>query len=811
MFGVNYTMPFAYAYRVAGRIGADPYRAIDEDTYHFARLGLNAYRIHIWDVEITDHEGNLISNKHLDLLDYLISRLEQRGIHIILTTQSGWGNGYPERNIRTEGFGYDYDKGKINENPESIAIQKRYVTALVNHVNHYTGKAYKNDGMITGFEIGNEPVFSGTPGQILSYIDEMYETFRKAGCDKLIFNNISQNPSIADVFLKSKVEGITCQWYPTGLVAGHTRHGNFLPCVDSYDFPFDTIPGFGKKKRIVYEFDAADLMYSYMYPAIARTFRTAGFFWITQFAYDPMILARYNTEYQTHFLNLAYTPSKAISLKIAGEVARRVRSGESFGKYPSDTLFGDFKVSYYRDMSELNSGTEYYYSGCTSDFPKNITALSSIAGVGSSPIVNYEGTGAYFLDKLSKGVWRLEVMPDAVRFEDPFSTPSLKRTVTEILWHKWPMTISLPDLDGTFEVKPLNKGNDYRTVSEKGTVEIFPGAYLLVASGAGKRAASCTASSRYGNISLGEFEAPAQSIVKFRLRNSSLSNTEKGKDIDIKAVIAGPSEPDSVVVYPSYVSFWNDRNPRFVMKRTEGYSYETVIPAASAGYSGEYDYYISVFHGNEKRTFPGDREGLPFDWDFIRDSHYSVTLTALDSPVKLIYAYGDRDVLEVLSGRGYGIEVRIIPEESEPSGKNIVRYECSPLGNPDMFFLRKYVGKELAGLSSIIAGKKDLCVGIGTPSGLDSLDISIITKAGYTYSASIKLPGHVSTVRMPLSSLKGSPTRFVPAQYPSFLHKEFVPDSYPPLDISKADIVMLSTHGKVSQPFSFDLSGVWLE
>lgn len=38
-FGVNYTLPFAHAYRAAGYLGVDKKRAIDEDVYHFSRLG----------------------------------------------------------------------------------------------------------------------------------------------------------------------------------------------------------------------------------------------------------------------------------------------------------------------------------------------------------------------------------------------------------------------------------------------------------------------------------------------------------------------------------------------------------------------------------------------------------------------------------------------------------------------------------------------------------------------------------------------------------------------------------------------------
>ena len=63
-----------------------------------------------------------------------------------------------------------------------------------------------------------------------------------------------------------------------------------------------------------------------MYPATVRTFRTAGFQWITQFAYDPIDMAAYNTEYQTHYLNVAYTPNKAIGLMIAAEAAQKAVS-----------------------------------------------------------------------------------------------------------------------------------------------------------------------------------------------------------------------------------------------------------------------------------------------------------------------------------------------------------------------------------------------------------------------------------------------------------------------------------------------------
>ena len=94
-FGVNYTTPFAHAYRALDYLGKDYKEVIDNDVYHISRLGVNAYRIHIWDVEISDAEGNLKDNHHLELLDYLIYKLKERGIYTLVTLQTNFGNGYP--------------------------------------------------------------------------------------------------------------------------------------------------------------------------------------------------------------------------------------------------------------------------------------------------------------------------------------------------------------------------------------------------------------------------------------------------------------------------------------------------------------------------------------------------------------------------------------------------------------------------------------------------------------------------------------------------------------------------------------------
>src|SRR5688500_19119449 len=44
-FGINYTVPFAHAYRAAKTLGISHKEAIDNDVYHFARLEIG--RAHV--------------------------------------------------------------------------------------------------------------------------------------------------------------------------------------------------------------------------------------------------------------------------------------------------------------------------------------------------------------------------------------------------------------------------------------------------------------------------------------------------------------------------------------------------------------------------------------------------------------------------------------------------------------------------------------------------------------------------------------------------------------------------------------------
>ncbi|MBY0489380.1 MAG: glycoside hydrolase family 5 protein [Gemmatimonadaceae bacterium] len=515
LFGVNYAAPFAYDYRAIGRLGLNRKAAIDADVAHLARLGVDAFRIHVWDREVSDTLGTLLINEHLDLFDYLLWKLEQRGIKAILTPIAWWGSGYPEPDPAEPGFSARFPKSEMGRNPRALPPQRRYLEQFVAHVNPYTRKAYGADPNIVAFELFNEPHHDGmTAAAITAYINSLVDAARRGGAQQPIFYNITEHfrPEQATAVCGANIQGVSGQWYPTGLVRGAELPQNPLPNVDRYAVPFAGEPLCRDKARMIYEFDAADVLRPVMYPAMARAFRTAGFQWATQFAYDPMAVAYSNTEYQTHFLNLAYTPAKAISLLIAGEAFRRVPRGYDAGTYPTTARFGWPGGEVRLDaagagVSELLTDTLFAYAGTTTTTPSSMRTLKHVAGVGSSPVVRYGGSGAYFLDKLAPGVWRLEVMPDAEPVIDPFTYGTLTRAVTRIVHRAQPMTLRLPELAGGVRLRPLNSGNRWQPAGMGTTFTVKPGVYLLTTATAKPSAYTPSRALRGG--ALGDYYAPA--------------------------------------------------------------------------------------------------------------------------------------------------------------------------------------------------------------------------------------------------------------------------------------------------------------
>ena len=136
LFGVNYYTPFWHNYPDLKAVGADHKKVIDQDVAHFARLGLDALRLHVFDREVSDHEGNLLDNEHLELLDYLIARAKERGIYTVLTPIAWWpvpGD--------SPGFSTRFTMPQMTTDPSARRPQTNYLAQFARHVNRFTGRA----------------------------------------------------------------------------------------------------------------------------------------------------------------------------------------------------------------------------------------------------------------------------------------------------------------------------------------------------------------------------------------------------------------------------------------------------------------------------------------------------------------------------------------------------------------------------------------------------------------------------------------------------------------------------------------------
>jgi hypothetical protein len=801
-WGVNYTTPFAYAYRELQRRGVDHKEAIRRDVYHIWRLGFNAFRLHIWDVEISDSVGNLLSNEHLDLLDYLVAEVEKRGISTVLTLQTNFGNGYPERNINTGAYSYLYEKCNVHDNPKAQEAQRNYVGQFMRHVNKYTGKSYGSDSNIVGFEINNEPCHGETPQHTQTYINSMVEAMKSAGCERPIFYNASHNMEHVGAYFASDIDGATYQWYPTGLVADKQRKGNFLPVVDRYAIPFDTVKGFADKAKIIYEFDPADITYAHVYPAIARTFRTAGFNWVTQFAYDPIDIAECNTEYQTHYMNLAHTPSKAISLMIAGEVMRNVERGERFGAYPQDTLFSHCVVSYKRDLSVWNSGDKYINSNPSDVEPKDNTRLEQVVGVGTSPVVQYGGRGAYFLDKLERGVWRLEVMPDAVAVADAYEKPSPDRRVVETLWNKWHMTIELPDLGEGYSVESLGGGQMSKAVGK--TIDVTPGVYLLRRADV-ETQMSWNKNTKWGRGLLGEYVEPKHHKPELRVVHTPTPQVPWQTDVKVTCDVVG--DVDSVVVTPSWVSFWSGRNPRLTMQRTLGYNHEVTLPARWAR-GGTMSYYITTYQRGEAMTFPSRVAVEPLDWNARVGSPYITKMLNTNEPLRLINNAAEDDNIEVYSlPHRRGITTQTI--RNMPVSSDVKRFTFNAGGQTYRYFIRRYVGDDLKAVKSLLRQAQEMVIYCGQIAGLKELNITLITDMGIGYVARVKADNQTRRLVIPLNDFKQEEVALLPIAYPVFSSQYFSTPHNIPFDPTAIEYVEIST-SETNAEVMLELVGVEL-
>lgn len=731
-FGVHYALPFSAAFRDYKALGLDFEKGIEQDVYHLTRLGLKAYRVHMWDAEVTDTLGNLINNEHLRYFDYTVKQMKDRGFKMLLTPL----NYYATREVP---YGIGQKWGKAGSySPEAITATKNYLRQLMEHVNPFTGNAYKDDEDIIGYELYNEPEHQGfTVESVVPYINDLVSAIRQAGCKKPLFWCMSIAPHLIEGFVNADIQGGSMQWYSVSHNAGFQFKGNLLTHID--EWPKDTLSAVVRNNRkalVSYELDAADNAYSYTYPLMARSMREVGFQFASMFSYDPMGIAAYNTEYRTHYMNMAYAPKKAMGLKIAGEVFRRIPRMAQFGRFPEDTTFDVFHVNHEADLAEMVSDEKFFYSNTTGSVPPRIDLLRSIAGIGSSCVVKYDGRGIYMLDKLEDGVWRLEVMPDATWIDNPFGLPRIGKEMSAIVWSEYPMTIDLPDLGAGYSVRGINNGNVYCTIAEGKTVSIVPGTFLVERKGVKTH---FKPTEKWQDIVLNEYSAPAATTRTYLL-HTPVKEISRDSDISYKVEIISQKEPTDVLleVYSlspsSFKPIRFDKVSRYgyIAHLTEEMLQEDILK-----------YRIAVVTEDGTEYYPSGEPGEMVD--FINTDMLTTRLVESSAPVVLMDISEDYQEIR-RNHRHY--RYHFVP--SEIPGKMGVELQSN-----SMTYASHYVMDCTNGRREDITSKSTLHIRAASTSGNEvSAWVILQGSDGFEYGTQILLSPRMGEHFVPLSDLK---------------------------------------------------------
>jgi len=442
----------------------------DESFDQIERLGCNVIRIHLCPADFVDGQGRLVERIWLDLLDYTMAEARMRGIYVYLTLMNEMRNGGTQAPAFNDAFPHKFARVEWMVVPEAVAAAQQYTRALLNRQNPYDQTRYQDNPAIALIEPVNEPDYltreeldknpriqkvyqdwlraAGRKDDATAFGAFRYETalaylngiagvIRTEGAKQpLVWNcgwprNIQHNEEIFQAIADSKMDAISYCLYPgqDDLKVPFWKYPedlsdrNYLPYLKQVSEREDWMgwirtPRFASKAKVVYEFETMCNQRTYLFPAMAKLFRSTGVQVATLWTYVLSGYAPYCGG--THVLNLETTPRKAASFMIGGEVFRDLPRGVPFTTTGNDAdAFQGFSLSHPLDLSVAVTDDSLIHSG---PLPQDFAALPQkprrIVGVGDSPFVGYAGTGLHFLEQTSDTQYQLTILPNA-RFLSP--------------------------------------------------------------------------------------------------------------------------------------------------------------------------------------------------------------------------------------------------------------------------------------------------------------------------------------------------------------------------------------------------------
>ena len=438
-------------------------RVADQNLDELVMMRATVLRMHLLPSDFSDAEGNVKDSVFLDALDYTLAGCRKRGIYVYLTLINEMGKAF-----MPDSFIAGFDRRQWIADPVLADKSARYIRALLERENRYTRVPYKDEPAIAVFEIANEPHYvdyaelgsdpqfapvrrgfeawcraRGYAGNlnlhyaafrhetVRAYIDRICTVIRGTGSTKPVVWNLNWPQMIQgheDVFqaaADSAADGVSFCLYPGQHDVKHPYWANpedlsgknYLPFLKASHDEYERLgwalgTRFAKKAKLVYEYETFFNQSSYLYPAMARLFRSLGVQLACMWTYSLTPAAELMAG--SHHLNVYCTPQKAASCAIAGEVLAETPRYAPLAWARDDNLaFGSCAVSFANNLSVWRSADTYMQSRATSLEPGAPCAtVRHVLACGNSPYATYGGTGLYMVDVGSEAV-EVRINPDA--------------------------------------------------------------------------------------------------------------------------------------------------------------------------------------------------------------------------------------------------------------------------------------------------------------------------------------------------------------------------------------------------------------
>lgn len=475
------------------------------------------------------------------------------------------------------------------------------------------------------------------------------------------------------------------------------------------------------------------------------------------------------------------------------------------------------KISYTDDLSELSTNELFYYTNNTTTKPENPASLKSIAGYGTSPIVTYKGYGAYFLDKISDGVWRLEVMPDAIWVRDPFSraTPKIENVV--IKWNKTKMGVNLPDLGKSFYINGINDGNNYTSTAKEGLFAISPGAYILST----KQVTEDIKKTKIGAITANEFYAPKETNKNFYFSQNAPNQVTEGQPVVVTVKIVSPEIPvKKLNLQPSgggrQRGFGRFRPVIINMDRVDEYIYKATIPD-SVVKAGLLTYTVNAESTSGKVTvYPGGVEGPATSWEYYNPETYSIRVLPVASEVQLFNAESSDQALTfpgnfnlrsnlVLSGVTGESMLKFAPGRSDFG-------QGRPNTSGVIYAMQNYIGNFTSGISKYSDKYAQILIHGKATDKPVRIEVSLINKDGNAYTVKTSLSADQDVQVINLKDLAEGRMFLLPRPYPGFLPFWYTAKNKKLFSLSEIERIQLlvPVEGNEESP-KFELTSITLK